>query len=149
MEVSEAGIKYQGIGVRLVAQVVDGIIFFFVFWIVGYFVASQTGGLTPSGFELHGAPALIFSIIFFGIVFAYFLVLEGVFGQTVGKKLCKIKVVKEDGTPCDLYASFIRNILRIIDAIFVYLVGAILLARSDKKQRLGDSVAHTIVIKSK
>ncbi len=140
---------YQGIGIRLVAQIVDGIIFFFIFIIVGYFVASIKGGLTPSGFELHGIPALISNSISFGIMFAYFIILEGVFGQTLGKKLCKIKVVKEDGTPCDLYASFIRNILRIVDAIAVYLVGAILIARSDKKQRLGDRVAKTIVVKVK
>ena len=51
---------YQGIGIRLAAQIVDGIIFFFI--IVGYFVASKKGGLTPSGFELHGIPALISNI---------------------------------------------------------------------------------------
>ncbi|MDI6903633.1 MAG: RDD family protein [Methanocellales archaeon] len=138
---------YQGIGIRLAAQIVDGIISFLVYWFVGIFVASRMGGLTPGGFELHGYPALICCSATFGIIFAYFLILEGVFGQTLGKKLCKIKVVKEDGSPCDLSASFIRNILRIIDGIAVYLVGAIFIARSDKKQRLGDRVASTIVIK--
>jgi len=45
-------------------------------------------------------------------------------------------------------ASFIRNILRIIDILpFIYIIGMILIARSDKKQRLGDRAAHTIVIK--
>ncbi len=42
----------------------------------------------------------------------------------------------------------IRNVLRIIDAVAFYLVGAFLIWRSDKKQRFGDSVAKTIVVKA-
>jgi uncharacterized RDD family membrane protein YckC len=44
--------------------------------------------------------------------------------------------------------AFTRNIHRIIDGIIGYLIGAILILRSDKKQRLGDRVAKTIVVKA-
>lgn len=138
---------YQGIGIRLAAQIVDGIIFFPIFWIVGWSIAAIYGELTPTGFQLQGTPALLAMGILFIIWLAYFTILEGTTGQTVGKMLCKIKVVKEDENPCDLHTAFIRNILRVIDGIFVYLVGAIFIARSDKKQRLGDRVAKTIVVK--
>ena len=73
--------------------------------------------------------------------------MEGLYGQTVGKKICKIKVIKENSEPCDLHASFIRNILRIVDGIGIYLVGAILILRSNKKQRLGDRLARTVIVK--
>ena len=61
----------------------------------------------------------------------------------------KIKVVNEaDSSPITYGAAFIRTILFIIDGLFVYLVGAILIWTSDKKQRLGDRVAHTVVLTS-
>ena len=68
--------------------------------------------------------------------------------QTVGKIVTKIKVVREDGGEIDISTAFIRNILRIVDGLFVYLVGAILIWRSSKKQRLGDMIAKTVVVKA-
>jgi len=81
----------------------------------------------------------------------YFIALEGNYGQTVGKMAVRIKVVREDGTKIDYTGAVVRNVLRIIDLIpyFIpYLLGAILIWTSDKKQRLGDRVAHTIVVKA-
>ena len=72
----------------------------------------------------------------------YFIALEGNYGQTVGKMAVRIKVVREDGTKIDYTDAVVRNVLRIIDLIpyFIpYLLGAILIWMSDKKQRLGGS----------
>jgi uncharacterized RDD family membrane protein YckC len=44
--------------------------------------------------------------------------------------------------------AFKRNILRVIDGFFAYLIGAILIWRSDKQQRLGDTIAKTVVVKA-
>jgi uncharacterized RDD family membrane protein YckC len=64
----------------------------------------------------------------------------------------KIKVVSEaNGGPITYGAAFIRTILLYIDQIpyvIPYLLGAILIWTSDKKQRLGDRVAHTVVVKA-
>ncbi len=141
-------LNYQGIAVRLAAQVVDGIIFYVIFWIIGTTIASIYGGLSLTGFQLQGTPAFITLGTLFVIWLAYFTILEGTAGQTVGKLICKIRVIKEDGSPCDLPTAFVRNILRVIDGIAFYLVGAIFIARSDKKQRFGDKIAKTIVVKS-
>jgi uncharacterized RDD family membrane protein YckC len=62
--------------------------------------------------------------------------------------ITKIKVIREDGKPIDMNQALIRNILRIIDGIFGYLIGVILIWRSDKKQRLGDRIAKTVVVKA-
>ncbi|MCJ7444516.1 MAG: RDD family protein, partial [Methanotrichaceae archaeon] len=65
------------------------------------------------------------------------------------KMITKIRVVREeDSGKIDMAQSFKRNILRIIDGLLTYLVGAVLIWRSDKKQRLGDSIAKTLVIKA-
>jgi len=86
-------------------------------------------------------------MLFLVIGFLYFFLLEGSTGMTIGKKVLKIKVTKEDGGHCGLTPSLIRNVLRIIDVLpFLYIVGMILVTRSSKKQRLGDAVAHTIVV---
>jgi uncharacterized RDD family membrane protein YckC len=35
-------------------------------------------------------------------MFLYFIILEGIVGATIGKMALKMKVVKEDGSPCGL-----------------------------------------------
>jgi uncharacterized RDD family membrane protein YckC len=58
-------------------------------------------------------------------------------------------VLKADFTPCGLSAGFLRNLLRIADAFFYYLVAAISLAGTVKWQRIGDLVADTVVVRDK
>jgi uncharacterized RDD family membrane protein YckC len=87
------------------------------------------------------------AIIGFIVWFFYFTLLEGHYGQTIGKMALNIKVVKEaDGLPIDYGEAAVRTILRIIDGLFDYLIGAIFIWTSDEKQRLGDRVAHTVVV---
>jgi uncharacterized RDD family membrane protein YckC len=46
------------------------------------------------------------------------VVLEGTWnGQTLGKRVASVNVVKESGEPCDLKSSTIRNLLRIVDSL--------------------------------
>jgi uncharacterized RDD family membrane protein YckC len=75
--------------------------------------------------------------------------MEATTGQTLGKMAMKLKVVKKDGAKIDWQASIIRNLLRIIDGFFFYLLGAIVIWVSKSKQRLGDMAANTIVVSSK
>lgn len=77
--------------------------------------------------------------------FGYHTVFEATYGQTYGKKAANIVVVKEDGTACDWEASAIRNLVRVVDAFFFYLVGLVVILVSDDNQRLGDLVASTVV----
>lgn len=136
-------LDYQGIGPRLIAQIIDGVILFILYFIVG---AAMFGALT---FDVYGAAAVSFMGIYGLLGFLYFLILEGLRGATVGKMLMKIKVVREDGSAYGFGPALIRNILRIIDVLpFLYIIGLILISRSDKKQRLGDRIAKTVVIKS-
>jgi uncharacterized RDD family membrane protein YckC len=125
---------YEGVPIRFVATLIDAIIISVIAGLLGILIKSQFSGWVS---------LLIFLL--------YFIVLEGNYGQTVGKMAVKIKVVREDGTKIDYTAAVVRNVLRVIDLIpyFIpYLLGAILIWTSDKKQRLGDRVAHTIVVKA-
>ena len=133
--------EYQGIGIRLVSLVIDSIIFGLIFGALENI--SGAGGMQRDMFPWY------WGVLYFVIYIAYFTLLEGSKGQTVGKMITKIKVVREDGSPIDMSQAFTRNILRIIDGLFAYLIGAILIWRSDKQQRVGDSVARTVVVKAR
>jgi len=147
-----AVLPYQGVAIRFVAQLVDVIILGVVFWLLGFTGAgtitidAATAQVTIS--PLFGLLMLIDVII----AFLYFTVLEGWNGQTVGKMVVKIKVVrKEDHSSISYGEAAIRTILRIIDLIpFIapYLLAAVLIWSSEDKQRLGDRVAHTVVVSS-
>jgi uncharacterized RDD family membrane protein YckC len=130
-----------GVGKRAVAVILDSILMF----AAAYAIAVATGSTTEEGFQMSGAP--VFGLFFLSI--AYYVVLEATLGGTLGKKILGIKIVKQDGTPMDWQASIIRNALRIVDGIFVYLVGAIVIWTSKDKQRLGDKVARTLVVDAK
>lgn len=67
-------------------------------------------------------------------------------GQTMGKRLMKLRVLDEQGLKLNISQIVIRNLLRAIDALpFLYLVGGLSCYLSRKNQRLGDLAAGTIV----
>jgi len=134
--------EHIGVGLRAVAAIIDTALLF----IVGYLIASVTGGTSAQGFQLSGGPFFIWLVI----ALAYYIVMEAQSGVTLGKRLIGLKVVKlEGGAPLDWQASIVRNVLRLVDGLFFYLVGAIVVWTSDKKQRLGDKVAGTVVVRAK
>ena len=79
----------QGVGVgrRAVAIIIDMI----VLGIIGWGLGMAMGGATSTGFNLSGAPALIW----FLIAMAYYVVMEVQMGGTLGKLALGLKVVKE------------------------------------------------------
>ncbi len=133
----------QGIGIRALSIILDTIVLGILFYIIG---AIYAGGLTYN-IQFYGTEAIAAGGLVSLVGFLYFVLLEGLKGQTLGKMATGIKVVKENGEPCDLISSLIRNILRIIDGIFAYIVGAIIIANSENNQRLGDIAGNTIVVK--
>ena len=78
----------------------------------------------------------------------YYTVFEGLYGATAGKLILGMRVVKENGEPCDLRAAFIRALYRYIDGFF-FALPALNSMKAPLNQRLGDKAAHTIVVDSK
>lgn len=130
---------YQGIGIRFISLLIDTIILGLLIGAIGSIL----------GFNVFAQRAdWGFGLVSFLIFLAYFTYLEGSRGQTIGKMVTKIKVVREDGGTIDMSQAFTRTILRMIDGLVAYLIGAILIWRSNKKQRLGDRIAKTVVVKA-
>jgi uncharacterized RDD family membrane protein YckC len=93
--------------------------------------------------------AMLFFSILITVMFGYFLVFEWLMrGQTPGKRLIKIRVIRDDGTPVTVHEVFVRNLVRLIDFLpGFYVVGVIFMFPSRLSRRLGDLAAGTIVIK--
>jgi len=141
-----SGNRIARLGDRLLAVILDGILLAAVFAVLGSWVAVRWGGMTESGFSMTGTPALITFGLTAAFAFLYYWFLEGLLGATLGKLMLGIKVRDISGSRCSLYQAFIRNILRIVDGIAVYLVGFLIAIFSKLRQRLGDHVAKTVVI---
>ncbi len=130
-----------GVGRRALAVLIDTILLA----VAGYVIALATGNTTTSGFELQGGPAFLL----FGIALAYYIVMEATSGATLGKRAMGLKVVKEGGEALDWQASIVRNLLRIVDGFLFYLVAAVAVWISKRRQRLGDMAAKTLVVKAR
>jgi uncharacterized RDD family membrane protein YckC len=76
----------------------------------------------------------------------YMTLMESAYGASLGKFALRIRVVRVDGQPMDGFRSFLRNIVRAVDAQVFYLVGAIIVWKSPLHQRLGDKAAKTVVV---
>lgn len=142
-----AGEPYASIGDRLLGQVVDGLAGGGLFFFLGRAVGQHSGGNTSSGFEINGSPALVVFALLAITWFGYFIVAEALFGRTLGKVAAGTRVVTTEGGRITPRQAVIRNLWRFIDGIVFYLIGGIVAMMSDKKQRLGDRFAGTVVLR--
>ncbi|MBX0285936.1 RDD family protein [Haloarcula salinisoli] len=138
--------QLAGLGSRIGAWLIDAtlvglvlmVIFIPLFVIVGLIADGVMGTI------LYLLVQLLLGLVFTG----YFIVMEGVYGYTVGKKLLSIRVVSEDGGAISMGESAIRNLLRFIDILpTAYILGMALIAMNDDEQRVGDMAASTYVVK--
>lgn len=90
-----------------------------------------------------------------GMILFYFLLFWGYYslfeafwnGQTPGKRLLKIRVIKDSGRQITLFEALARNLLRVVDMLpSFYLIGVITMLCNREQKRLGDLVAGTIVV---
>jgi len=131
-----------GVGLRAVATVIDTALLS----VVGYLIALPTGGTTAAGFHLRGVPFALWLVV----ALTYYIVMEAHSGATFGKRLVGLKVVKqEEGATLSWQDSIVRNVLRLVDGLFFYLVAAILVWTSPTGQRLGDKIAGTVVVRAR
>ncbi|AIN58672.1 MULTISPECIES: RDD family protein [Pseudomonas] len=138
MSTTETPATYQkpsnlaGLGRRWGGQMIDVLVTYAIFFV------------TFSVVEFLQLSEQISVWISFGVPLAYYLFSDALpNGQSVGKKLLGICVVDERSyLNCNIAQSFVRNIttpLNILDWIFIFF---------GSRKRLGDMLAHTIVIKA-
>jgi uncharacterized RDD family membrane protein YckC len=140
--------NYAGFWRRCLASLLDNLVWILFYlwiyvWIVGgAFLAGDTAGIVAL-------------LVFFSLWFNYFAVCEWRWGQTIGKNATGIEVRCEgahqrdpfdvDGAERLSYGqASIRNLLRLVDFL---VVGEVMIAADERKQRLGDKAAKTVVLR--
>jgi uncharacterized RDD family membrane protein YckC len=133
-------------GRRVLATIVDGI-FFFLLFLPLKLISGLAGAASGSEEVVVAGLSLVTSLITLAVGFAYYVLTEGYWGRTVGKAVCGIRVVREDGSPPGFGPAAIRTVLRLVDGLFGYLVAFVVVLASRRRQRLGDMAARTLVVR--
>jgi len=129
---------YAGILKRAIAYTLD-----FIFLTIVVYAVSLVSQYAPV------IISFLLIVIFSLMTFFYFSILETIYGQTLGKKILKIRVVDFNGKNPSFLRALLRNLFRLIDFLPVfYMLGIILILATKNKQRLGDLIAKTMVIKA-
>ncbi len=148
--------ELAGVGSRGLAVVVDLIVQIAIlsalFLGLGLLAPRLPRVAVLSAAELQLARSIGIGIVIaivFAVSFGYFIVLEAVWGgQTPGKKMFGIRVVRDGGYPLDFGSSLVRNIIRVGELFLgFYALGAICAIVSPENKRLGDYAAGTIVVR--
>ncbi|MGK0466618.1 RDD family protein [Clostridium sp.] len=128
-------------GAVLIDMMIQGVLILILgisLLIIGYF--------SPSFFEEYygwiiGGTLLVISLISYG----YFISMElSMNGMTIGKKVFRIRTLRNNGQPITLKHSALRNLFRVF--VDVFGIGVVLIFLTKEHKRVGDYVASTIVV---
>ena len=143
-----------GVGSRFLAVLADHALQLLVYIILGL-ILYATSATTSIGNAVDRQSATaqkwiaaLFILFNFLLFWGYFALFEAFWnGQTPGKRLLKLRVLKDSGRAITLFEALARNLLRIVDYFpGLYLVGVITMLCNRENKRLGDLVAATIVV---
>jgi uncharacterized RDD family membrane protein YckC len=136
------------------SQLLAGPVTRFLAWLVDFFsivtattlLSSVIGVLQVISLDVARAVSVL---LFFAMSVGYGMVAEWYWrGQTIGKRLFRLRVVDAQGLRLQFNQIVIRNLLRFVDVLPVcYLVGGVVCLLSRRAQRLGDIAANTVVIR--
>jgi uncharacterized RDD family membrane protein YckC len=145
-----------GFGIRAVARIIDSfyglVIGFFGGFLGGTMIALllEPAGLVAAAWQerMEGLNLAGWGFGLLGTLFYHWLT-EGMYGASLGKLVCGLRVVNEAAQPIGLAQSFKRSLAYSWDALFFGLVGYSSMKKSALNQRYGDHWAKTVVIKAR
>ena len=145
---SNVEIEYRlaGAGSRLAAFVVDLFVQAVVCLALAVSVAYGVFGSGLQSLANVGGYALGFLIVAcFAILVGYFIFCEmKMNGQSIGKKIFGLRVIRENGQPVGFAQSLIRGVFRF--ALDMLYVGLIMIMLTKNHKRFGDYAAGTVVV---
>ena len=132
---------YAGLVQRAVALIIDQILIG-----VALVVLIFAGVLSTS---MSAGAVIVIMGVQWVLWLVYFTILEGSSGQTIGKRFMNIRVISADGSDLSYAQAMVRSLLRIVDSLpTLYILGIILVIVTRERQRLGDMVAGSVVIRT-
>jgi uncharacterized RDD family membrane protein YckC len=137
-----------GIGSRFLAIVTDTLVQFAVYalvFLVIFLILASAPRIDGFILERIGDKWIIF---YFLLYLGYFTLFEAFWnGQTPGKRLCKLRVIRDSGRQITFFESMTRNLIRVVDALpSFYAIGIVAMLCNRRNKRLGDFAAGTLVI---
>ena len=152
-DLQREGQELAGRLVRLLANILDGIIAALMIYVPAFIVMAATGRLEqPSGDFDAGSLTLPVALAVIGaIAWAWItILLVARYGQTMGKRLLEIRVVRSDGSQASLGRIFwLRNVVNgLLGIIPLYALIDVLFIFGQRRQCIHDLIADTIVIKA-
>jgi uncharacterized RDD family membrane protein YckC len=141
-----------GVGSRGAAVLIDSLIQSVVLVVLLFGLIGTSAVARVINQDADVADALLlalFALIFFAVTAGYFILFEIIWsGQTPGKRIVGVRVLRENGYPIRPVDSTIRNVVRIVDGLPVgYAVGVLTMLCNKRSKRLGDFAAGTIVVR--
>lgn len=146
----------EGVGFwpRAAARIIDTVIHFGLGFVAGMVAVI----LVAIGSQIHGVPAeaslaKISVTTWVGFVtamigsIAMHALAEGIHGSTVGKRICGLTVISEDGSPATGLGALKRNVAYFWDSLFFGVIAHQRMAQSPRRQRYGDAWGHTQVVR--
>lgn len=137
--------EVAGLGERILGYLIDWGIFILLFF--GFAILATILGFGGRMDDISTG----FSVILFMLIMVFYDLLCEIFfnGQSIGKKAMKIRVISLNGSSPTVGQYLLRWMFRIVDITFTSGVAAIIaVALSENKQRIGDIVAGTTLIKT-
>jgi uncharacterized RDD family membrane protein YckC len=142
-------LELAGVGARALAWLADaGCIF--MAWVTGLLLYSIAGDLIREvqAFSWLGQLMALISVFLTGWGWdVAWEVLGG--GRTPGKRLAGLRVVRTDGGSVGISGSLVRNVLRSVELPLAYAPAILAVALGPRRQRLGDLVGGTLVIRQR
>lgn len=129
--------NYAGFWIRFMATLLDGVILLVASMVMGAVLGLVTGN---SAQTLNSILGLLISI-------GYYVFYQASAGQTLGKKVMKIKVVNEQGATPTVFIFFLREIIGKFISSIILGIGYLMVIWDGKKQGLHDKIAGTFVVK--
>jgi uncharacterized RDD family membrane protein YckC len=143
-------VELANVGSRTLAILVDVALGGLVLFIVYTLTLLLAHDITDDWITRLSSNALktVLILLIFGLQWVYFNIFEWMWnGQTPGKRLLHLRVIKVDGSPVSGIDVLLRNLSRPIDTLGpMGLIGLLMIFVSRKAQRLGDLMARTLVI---
>jgi len=144
----------SGIGSRFLAALIDTAILallLFAALLTATAVISTSAGQEWLGQFAQSVIVAGFVLLTFSIYWSYYIFFELIWnGQSPGKRITGLRVIRTDGTPVTVVDSIVRNIVRLVDFMpTFYGAGIIVMLINSQSRRLGDLAAGTVVIKER
>ncbi len=129
---------YAGLGSRFLAGLIDSIIFSVVSGLINSVV--NTSISNEWGIGINFVQLIL--------VIVYFVIYQFYTGQTLGKKVMKIKVVDANGKKPTILTFLLRETIGKTVSIIILLFGYLMIFWDSKRQGLHDKIANTYVVKN-